>query len=98
MGARVTGWETDFRAAVIGGRALDASGDRRTAWVTRGFARAIGRVPDIVRCTAGRGVGLLVAECLCFGAVEGCSLGSGSGLARAKGLSSSIRSGPKGNE
>lgn len=94
MGARVTGWETDFRGAVIGGRVLDVVvGGRREVGDTREFARVIMRVVDVVRCSAGREVGLLVAVGLCFEVVGGCGLGSGSGLGRAKGLSSSVWSG-----
>lgn len=73
---------------VVGGRALDVVGGRRTAGGTREFVGGIVRVADVVRCTAGRGAGLLITADFCFKV-------GGSGLARAKGLSSSIRSGPK---
>ena len=89
------GCEYDVRAAVVGGRALDVAGGRRTVDGVRAFVRLVMRVPGAVRCAAGRGVGLLVAVDFCFRVVGGWSLARGPGLARAKGPSSSVRSGPK---
>ena len=93
MGARVTGWEDDVRAAVVGGRALDVAGGRRTMDAAREFVRLVVRVPGVVRCAGGRGVGLLVTAGFCFRVVGGWRLTSG--LARAKGPSSSVCNGPK---
>lgn len=58
----------------------------------RELAGVIMRVPGVIRCGGGRGVGLLVTADFCFGIVEGCCLTSGLGLVCAKGLSSSVRS------
>jgi hypothetical protein len=89
VGARVTGCEVDVRAAVVGGRALDVAGGRRRVDGAREFVRLVVRVPGVVRCAAGRGVGLLVTADFCFRLVGGWGLTCGSGLARAKGPSSS---------
>lgn len=65
-------------------------GGRRTGGDTREFAGIIVRVPDVVCFATGRGVGLLVTAGFRFVVVEGGGLVPGSGLARAKGLSSSV--------
>lgn len=68
---------------------LDVGCGRRMVGGAREFAVVVVRVVEVVRCTAGREMGLLVTTDFCF-RVVGCGLASGSGLARAKGLSSSV--------
>lgn len=87
MGARVTGCEIDFRVVVVvGRRTLDVVSGRRAVGGAREVTAVIVRVAGVVRCTAGRVVGLVVTTDFAGG---GLTLGFG--LASAKGLSSSVK-------